>query len=421
MTDSQNTPPSSAPKKRRDDLTPDKKKTQTGPSVPKAPPVTTDDIRRVTEQFQKQMDFNRDAIRRTQKNVIATTTASILAVIIACGVAGYLILGSAFFHDAEKARQVALAKIYEQYETVKVQQQELLSRQAAIESTVAQVRDRAGAMMRGDIDLVAELRNIQNLSAGLSTVNARIDALSKTQGGMDFLGSSAQELQGMVLGMQGRMGNLEQALEQAKAENSELADMLEGVNGNQLKAAAMLIAANQLRTTMRQGGNYETDLATVRALAGDDPELQVALAQLEPYARDGVMSTQTLRNELQSLAGEIIMAGIQGENLSVQERFKNRLQNIVSIKRQDGQVHGNGTQAAVARAEILMNQGDIEGAIAELQTLQGGSAQVAQPWIEEATARLMATQTSSRLAQDLINRLTGGGVQPSNLGFQPAR
>ena len=53
--------------------------------------------------------------------------------------------------------------------------------------------------------------------------------------------------------------------------------------------------------------------------------------------------------------------------------------------RKDGDlVSGTETQEKVDRAKKMLDAGDVDGAVTELKTLQGGSAEKAQPFIDQA-------------------------------------
>src|SRR5262249_536183 len=100
-------------------------------------------------------------------------------------------------------------------------------------------------------------------------------------------------------------------------------------------------------------------------------------------------------------------------------------------------IQGPGVDATVARAQLMLNQGDVKGAIQQLQTLDGEPAKEAQPFIQDASGTLMADDTSAqmtqlilqqiqertgfdlqRLVQNIAGQMGGGGAVNLNAGAQ---
>ena len=108
--------------------------------------------------------------------------------------------------------------------------------------------------------------------------------------------------------------------------------------------------------------------------------------------------------------------------LSWQDKAKTRFQNLIKIEK-DGLAEGQDTQAIVSRAQTYMDEGDIQAAIAELQKLEGGSAEVAQPWIQQAQARMNAENMGPLLSENILNIIQqaqggAGGSSPVLFGGQ---
>lgn len=71
------------------------------------------------------------------------------------------------------------------------------------------------------------------------------------------------------------------------------------------------------------------------------------------------------------MAGDIVVASLKGEDVSIQEKAQARLNEIMQVEKDGELVTGTDTQATVARAQKMLDEGNIEGAIAELQGLEG--------------------------------------------------
>lgn len=382
---------------------PDKKKTTSKPT-PKTPSAkvvnqSAEDIRAKSDAMSKSMDeqsvANRADIKKQIRSAIMRSVFMSVLFIIICIGAAFLFLGPRFMADVGDTASQQVAAIEQKYDDLKQAQQALKEKQQRL---TRQVETFMAA------DLFEQVGQVQNLSAQMRTINERIASLNGSGAGKAVLDESMLDLQGTVLGMSNRVENLEVALEGAKQDNDALSDMLQGITGKELKAAAMLMAVSQLRQSLMQDGGFEQDLATVRALAGDDPETLAALEKITPYAREGIVSRDALKSEFRGLAGDIVSAKLKGEDVSFQDKLFARMDNFVQV-RKTGMVEGEDTKAVVARAETLMNQGDIRAAITELEKLDGAPRETAQPFIDDAQARMLAETLSGQLTSNVIGKL----------------
>jgi Uncharacterized protein conserved in bacteria len=96
---------------------------------------------------------------------------------------------------------------------------------------------------------------------------------------------------------------------------------------------------------------------------------------------------------------------LKGEDVSVQERAKARLNELFQVE-QDGElVTGTDTQAKVARAESMLEQGDFMGALGQLRSLEGEAAATATPFIQMLEKKLEvqdARQTINSFVRTLL-------------------
>jgi len=242
----------------------------------------------------------------------------------------------------------------------------------------------------------------------------RIQNLEASVPGQIQFKDSIRELQTIVDGLDGQVNTLEGRLEEAQNSEGALGQTLEGVSGNDLKAAAMLIAFSQLRDSLNREGAFEDDLVLLDKMVGEDnPELKMAIAKLAPHAQQGVLTRQGLSKEFRGLAGDIVVSSLKGEDISIKERAKARLNDVMTIEKDGELVTGTRTQATVAKAQALLDAGDIQGAMVELQSLEGGAAQQAQPFMSQLQATLQAEETQQLLRNSILSKVSG---QLGNLG-----
>jgi len=284
----------------------------------------------------------------------------------------------------------------------------------------------SGSLMQRLARLEDALAVMTSGNSDLSGVMSKIEMLQNSVQGQDKMQAVVADLQKIVTGLEGRVDGIEPALEaEQQNKDSALSEALEGVSPQELKAAAMLIGLAQFRDTMRRSGPFSEDLAMLQAILGErDPALNAAIERLAPYADSGVLSPDGLSNELRGLAGEIVVSSIKGEDVSVQEKALARFHDVLKIHKDGQPITGNQTQAAVAQAQAQLDQGDIEGAIATLETLQGPARETAQPIIDQATATKMAQEVQSLLTGSVlkhIEKIGKGGIAGGAIPYTTQR
>ncbi len=295
-----------------------------------------------------------------------------------------------------------------------------------IQDSVTDLKQQAESFMNLEnsslVDRIAMLeQTLGGLSGGntdFSMVLNRINEMQNTLQGQEKMQATIAQLQDMVAAtqrppaMQGMMGppTMEQMLaaEQGRGD-SELAQTLEGVSPAQLKAAALLIGLSQFRDSLNRSGPFANDLMLLQTMMGErDPELNAAIAQLAPYAETGVLSPRGLSDELKTLTGEIAVASITGQDISVQDRAMARFQEVLKIQKDGHPVMGTDAQARVARAQVLLDAGDINAAIAELEGIEGPAREKAQPVIDQAHITAMAQKVQGLLTNNVMGQIKSG-------------
>lgn len=252
-------------------------------------------------------------------------------------------------------------------------------------------------------------------STEIGNMVARLRALEESVAGQAQLSGAMEELTGVVDSLDGKVGTLEEKLSDVQTNNADgaLNQTLGDVSGNDLKAAAMLLAFSQLRDSLNREAPFEDDLALLQKMVGEDnPELQTALTRLAPRANGGVLTPEGLSGQFKSLAGDIVVSSLKGEDVSIMDKAKVRLGKVFQVEKDGEMITGTDTQATVARAQALLDKGDVSAAIAELNTLDGEAAQTAQPFVQEAQMTLLAQQVQGMM-QNMILGSIGGLKAPA--------
>lgn len=296
----------------------------------------------------------------------------------------------------------------------------LRERTEALQGTVRDLKYQFenGTVMQRVAALESALQALTGGNADLSMVMTRMQEMQTSLQGQQKMQAMVDDLQKLVTGLEGRMEHMGPALMMEQDGDGALAEALQGVSPQELKAAAMLIGLSQFRDTMRRSGPFADDLAMLQAMLGsDDPELNAAIAALAPYAERGVLSPSGLSSELRGLAGDIVVASVTGQDLSVQERAMARFQDVLRIQKDGQPINANEAQVTVAQAQAMLDAGDIDGAIATLETLKGPARETAQPFIDQAEATRMAQELQSVLTGTVMNYIRQGSRPSGNVPY----
>ena len=291
---------------------------------------------------------------------------------------------------------------------------DLRTRTEALQGTVADLKTKAenyidlenSSLMDRIIALENMLTQLTASNPDLSNVMTRVQDMQQSMQGQQQMQATIDGLQSLVTGLQGRIDQMEPALAQEQQSDSALGQALQGVSPQELKAAAMLIGLSQFRDSLNRSGPFGDDLALLQTMLGDqDPELNAAIATLAPYAETGVLSTGGLSNELKGLAGDIVVASLSGQDVSVQDRALARFHDVLKVQKNGQPLGGTDTQSTVARAQAMLDAGNVDGAVAELQRLQGPARTTAQPLIDQAQATQMAHQVQGMLTGSIMTKI----------------
>jgi hypothetical protein len=150
--------------------------------------------------------------------------------------------------------------------------------------------------------------------------------------------------------------------------------------------SAFVLATGQLRDAVATGAAYRARLDATTALAPDDGAAASSLQTLVSHADTGVATNKSLGTRLP----DAISAAVTAEHVAnsdgwVDEVLAN-LAGLVSVRRIDGQVEGSNAEAVTARAEARFNEGDVDGALKELEGLSDEAATAMSGWIDDAKA-----------------------------------
>ncbi len=180
--------------------------------------------------------------------------------------------------------------------------------------------------------------------------------------------------------------------------------ILETRQAHAAEAAAAVLATAAVAEASQGSGPFAEELATLRASSPPSPELET-LARL---AAGGAPSRAALASSFPDYAARAASAArAPGEKAGLGDRIAYALSKIVSLRRVDD-VSGDGPDALLARAERLVDDGDLDRAFRQLDRLPPASRDALAPWraraerraeIDRAAQALMARALAELAAQ----------------------
>lgn len=280
----------------------------------------------------------------------------------------------------------------------------------AVSGVTKPVGQAASAVGQAVVDAAGTTKIGQNLTAFIR-VMSNLSTASKSKEGQASAMRGLTRLREVLATAPTDAKGLNAAVANALSVDKDLQKLLAGIDARDLGAAGLLLALNEFRSHISTSRSFEQDLLIMEKFLGDDPKMKKALTRLAPYAQRGVLNRQQLQSEFANLASDIVMAKLQGQDVSVKQQMLQRLSHLVKVRKIDD-IEGNSVDATVARAQLLLNKGDVKGAMRELQTLEGAPAQTAQPFMDAAAGNVMAENASDVMLQNIMKQFTpdGGGA-----------
>ena len=160
-------------------------------------------------------------------------------------------------------------------------------------------------------------------------------------------------------------------------------------------------------TTVTQVSDRLSRLARVRAAAvaltagqklGEIPDAPPALARFATVAPPTETGLRLAFPAAERAALEVSLPDMKGKPLL--DRMLARLQDyhLITVRQGDDVVIGNLTAETLTHARMLLNAGDLAGAVKAVSTLTGAPAQAMAGWVADAKALLAAREALAALA-----------------------
>jgi len=173
-------------------------------------------------------------------------------------------------------------------------------------------------------------------------------------------------------------------------------------------AARAAVAAEALRAAVDRGAPFTAELATVKALGGD----QGAIAALQPFAAGGVPTDAELIHQLAQLMPKLepppapAPASTGGGFLGGLESHAKSLVSITPVGAPAAQ-----PSSALARLNADAAHADIAAALTDIANLPPATKSLAEPWAQQVNARNAALAACHRIAAAALAELATTNTQ----------
>ena len=271
---------------------------------------------------------------------------------------------------------------------------------AALAERIAEAEKRLqakidAALAEADLESTAA---VQALKTEIGELKSKLGALAEAELGT----AEASDLSPELDALQERLAKLEAAL-------PGLEEAI-GKEGADAKSAALAIAFANLSAAVDAGRPYATELDTLKALSPSADDLGV----LPAHAATGIPTLPELVRGFTTARDAALAAETPppAADASLLDRLLASLNGLVKIRRVDAAAPGEGTVAVLARAEAQLGKGNLDGAIKEVEALDGAARAAFSAWLDQARARVGAAGSLKRLEGLLLVSL-GGAQTPA--------
>ncbi|TGY88987.1 hypothetical protein E5163_07590 [Marinicauda algicola] len=234
-----------------------------------------------------------------------------------------------------------------------------------------EVRDALAGLDREDVSSAAA-QGLERLREEIEALRGRLAEAERSFSAEDEALAGAIQSAGETIGeLQTRLSDIGaqagQALQLARAAQSTSGEEAEDLR--RLSARALGLAA--LSEAASRPGPFEAERAALARVWPDQGDLQA----LQAIARAGAPTAVELAERF---PGEAIREAAGGTQ---------RFWGLVEVRPAEG-ADGTGPSAIAAQAERRLARGDLAGAVAAVEELEGAPAEAAADWLRDARARL---------------------------------
>ena len=178
-----------------------------------------------------------------------------------------------------------------------------------------------------------------------------------------------------------------------------------------LQTQHLQVAVEAVRATLDSADRprpFIHELAALKELSADDPVVKAAIGSINPTAyQRGIPTTAQLIDRFRRVAAEVRKSALLPEDAGIASHAASWALSKVLFKKQ-GMTTGDDVESVLTRTETLLEEGNLDEAAREMNTLEGWAKTLSWDWLGECRRVLEVRQ-----AMDVIGvaaRLRGLSV-----------
>ncbi|KAK0732562.1 mitochondrial inner membrane protein Mitofilin [Apiosordaria backusii] len=192
----------------------------------------------------------------------------------------------------------------------------------------------------------------------------------------------------------GRLGRLE-SLSKAVSELEKLTAGLNEVVDTNLRTQQLHVAVEAVRASLEDAHHprpFIKELVALKEIAADDPVVDAAIASIHPSAyQRGIPTSAELIDRFRRVAAEVRKASLLPEDAGVASHASSYLLSKVMFKKQ-GLAAGDDVESILTRTQTFLEEGDLDNAAREMNTLGGWAKTLSRDWLSEVRKVLEVQQ-----------------------------
>jgi mitofilin len=207
----------------------------------------------------------------------------------------------------------------------------------------------------------------------------------------------------------GRLSKLDE-LSSNVAELEKLTTEWNSVLDSTMHTQHLLVAVEAARSTLENSDRpkpFVAELAALKEVAANNPVVNAAIASVHPTAyQRGIPTSAQLIDRFRRVASEVRKAALLPDNAGVASHAASVLLSMVMFKK-GGLPAGNDVESILARSEVLLEEGNLEAAVQEMNTLSGWAKTLSRDWLAESRRVLEVQQALDVSVSSPLPSITG--------------
>lgn len=219
-----------------------------------------------------------------------------------------------------------------------------------------------------------------------------------TEQGIEMKRKFIEEIKSLVESERdGRLSNLSDLSKNVDS-LTELTSNWNGVIDTNLATQKLQVAVDAVKSALTPAGveskpkPFVREMAALKLVAEGDPVVDAAVASINPSAyQRGIPSSSQLIDRFRRVASEVRKAALLPEDAGIASHAASVVLSRVMFKKQ-GQPEGNDVESVLTRTETLLEEGDLDNAAREMNTLKGWAGVLSKDWLGDVRKVLEVKQ-----------------------------